>query len=307
MKRLPLRIGVSVRLMHPDAKREILPKKTIEYAEASVPEWLMGGGALAYLIPASGRAPKRSERSATQAFEPVGQLRRETIVGRSNRLEGSRSGSLQGFREPASTPSITLAAYARDLDGLVLQGGADIAPETYGETPLRPEWAGDAIRDRYELALVEAFLAADKPILGICRGCQLLNVAFGGTLYQDISTQLTGSKVHRDLVRYDQLEHSVKILPQSRLAKLYPSAVRAARINSIHHQSIKDLGDGLVVEAVSHPDRIVEAVRLKGTHYVQGIQWHPEFVAEGRRGLLASAPLLNDFFAACRRKRRARM
>jgi len=236
--------------MHPDHNRAVLPGKTLEYAEASVPRWLLAGGALPLLIPAG-----------TQA-----------------------------------------RAYARDLDALVLQGGADVAPETYGETALHPDWAGDPIRDRYELDLLQAFLDQGKPVLGICRGCQLLNVALGGTLYQDLATQIPRSRTHRDAAKYDRLHHRVHLLPHSRLGRLYPQ-IEFARINSIHHQAIKALGTGLVVEARSQPDDVIEAIRLRGAHYVQGIQWHPEFVTPRHRALLPSAPLLLAFLRAVAHRR----
>ena len=92
--------------------------------------------------------------------------------------------------------NITMRHYARHLDGLVLQGGADVSPMTYSETPTRPEWNGDRARDVYELELLHEFVDAGKPVLGICRGCQLINVAFGGTLYQDVATNLPGALLH---------------------------------------------------------------------------------------------------------------
>mgnify|MGYP000149055614 CR=1 FL=1 len=88
---------------------------------------------------------------------------------------------------------VAVADYAQALDGIVMHGGADVWPGSYGEEPLRPEWTGDRVRDEYEMALVRAFSAAGKPVFGICRGLQLINVAFGGTLYQDISTQQPGA------------------------------------------------------------------------------------------------------------------
>jgi putative glutamine amidotransferase len=129
---------------------------------------------------------------------------------------------------------VNLGSYADALDGLVLQGGADLSPRTYGEEPLHPEWEGDAVRDRYEIELVKHFMQAGKPVLGICRGCQLLNVAFGGTLYQDIGTQQPGSLAHVDAAHYERQLHPVEILPGTRLAALYPGLQQAA-INSIHH------------------------------------------------------------------------
>src|SRR5438128_4909202 len=93
--------------------------------------------------------------------------------------------------------------YAEALDGLVLQGGADIAPETYGQRAQHPDWAGDRVRDRYEIELFEAFVGKGKPVLGVCRGCQLINVAFGGTLIQDIETRFPESPLdHRDIRKY---------------------------------------------------------------------------------------------------------
>src|SRR5439155_25827904 len=93
---------------------------------------------------------------------------------------------------------VTLEHYAQWLDGLVLEGGSDLWPGSYDETPLKPQWSGDRIRDEYEIALARAFIATGKPVLGICRGLQLLNVAFGGTLLQDIPTQHPGAAKHRD-------------------------------------------------------------------------------------------------------------
>jgi putative glutamine amidotransferase len=198
---------------------------------------------------------------------------------------------------------MSLSAYADHLDALVLQGGADIAPQTYGETPLDPEWAGDRVRDRYEIELFNAFLTAGKPILGICRGCQLINVAFGGTLFQDIPTQVPKAIAHRDDEKYDEQLHEMQLVPGTRLASLYPGKTRAM-INSIHHQAVKSLGSGLEVEAIGH-DGIVEALRWSGPSYVFGMQWHPEFLALEtlHDEQLDGAPILKDFLDAARLRR----
>lgn len=194
-----------------------------------------------------------------------------------------------------------LSAYAQLLDGLVLQGGADVAPESYGEKPLAPEWAGDRVRDRYEVELFNAFVAAGKPIIGICRGCQLINVALGGTLFQDIATQVPKAIIHRDAAKYDQQLHEMNLIQGTRLAALYPGTTQAT-INSIHHQAVKDLGRDLVVEALGVPDGIIEAIRWRGPSYVFGMQWHPEFLALEKlhQGQLDGKAILNDFVSAAR-------
>jgi putative glutamine amidotransferase len=182
------------------------------------------------------------------------------------------------------------ADYARALDGLVLQGGADISPLAYGEAPLQPEWAGDPLRDRYEIELVRAFSAAGKPVLGICRGAQLINVALGGSLHQDIAAHRSDD--------YDSHAHDVRLEPDSGLARLY-GETGPRRVVSIHHQAIKRLAPGLVIEARAE-DGVIEAVRGTGSGYLCAVQWHPEFHG-GRAGFLDGGPLLDEFLAAARR------
>lgn len=196
--------------------------------------------------------------------------------------------------------NIRIADYVDVLDGLVLQGGADVSPLTYGEMPLKPEWHGDRIRDMYEMDLLQEFVSAGKPVLGVCRGLQLINVAFGGTLYQDISSQHGDELEHRDADAFDQHYHEIAFVAGSGLARLYPN-LGSARVNSIHHQAVKDLGRGLAVEALSVPDDIVEAIRLHGPAYVVGLQWHPEFHDPGDASLLEGTAILDEFLAAVRR------
>lgn len=202
---------------------------------------------------------------------------------------------------------VTYEHYAQWLDGLVMHGGADVWPGSYGEEPLHENWAGDRIRDDYDKALVAAFGAQSKPIFGICRGLQLLNVAFGGTLYQDINTQVPASFVHRDAVTYDLNYHSVDLVQGTRLSQLYPGVERA-RVNSIHHQAIKRLADGFEAEAFSASDGIVEAIRRRDAQqsYVAAVQWHPEFHQLGS-DTIDDAAILQDFLdaVALRRDRTA--
>jgi putative glutamine amidotransferase len=203
---------------------------------------------------------------------------------------------------PHLPAGITVKDYVDALDGLVLQGGADVAPESYGETPMSPAWAGDRIRDRYEIELFTEFVRQGKPVFGICRGCQILNVALGGTLYQDLATQVQAGH-HRDEHKYDQNFHDMCVLPDTWLAKLYPKVTRT-RINTIHHQAVKTLGEGLIVEAKSEPDDIVEAVRWEGHSFVVGVQWHPEFMDPKDVALMDGKPLLDAFLEACEKRKK---
>jgi len=199
---------------------------------------------------------------------------------------------------------VTLDAYAAELDGLVLMGGSDVCPATYGEQALRPEWNGDRIRDEYEIALFNAFVGRKKPVLGICRGAQLINVAFGGTLWQDIRTQVPNSLGHVDHVAYDGHAHEIEFVAGSGLGRLYPVQKRA-NVTSIHHQAVKDLGRGLAVEAHSVPDNIIEAIRWRGASYVLGLQWHPEFHAKHADSLLDCSAVLTEFMQSARGSRAA--
>ncbi len=197
---------------------------------------------------------------------------------------------------------LDLNDYARALDGLVLQGGNDVAPECYGQQPLHPDWSGDAVRDRYEMELINAFVQQRKPVFGICRGLQLINVMFGGTLWQDIGAQVPGSRAHRELGRYENHFHEVVFEPGSRLAQLYPG-VTTAVTNSIHHQGIQNLAPGFAVEARCPEDGMVEAIRRGTGSYVAAVQWHPEFHDTGGAHHLDDSALLRDFLQACRAAR----
>ncbi len=195
--------------------------------------------------------------------------------------------------------NIRIADYVAELDGLVLQGGADVSPLSYGETPIRPEWEGDRVRDMYEIDLLQEFASCGKPVLGVCRGLQLINVAYGGTLYQDLALHMPQAGDHLNFEAYDQHFHEIALTAGGGLVRLYPGLERA-RVNSIHHQGIKGLGRDLVIEAVSVPDEVVEAVRWRGPSYVVGVQWHPEFHDTNDPGLLNGDPILEEFLDAAR-------
>lgn len=201
-----------------------------------------------------------------------------------------------------------IADLVESLDGLVLQGGTDICPKFYDAKPWRIDMECDEIRDEYELELLKAFIDAGKPVLGICRGAQLLNVFFGGTLVQDIPTEWPGAIAHLDLTRYEGLIHEVHFVPGSRLSDIY--GYEPQRVNSIHHQCVGELGKGLVIEARSPIDRVPEAIRHTAYPFVLGVQWHPEFQMNGTSpagDVLDSGPLMMAFLkAALRRAGRVR-
>jgi putative glutamine amidotransferase len=197
---------------------------------------------------------------------------------------------------------IDTADYASTLDGLILQGGADIHPSLYGEEPMPQLGPVDAVRDAFELELLRAFVAAGKPVFGICRGLQLINVAYGGTLFQDLQHQ-GAAKFPHATDAYDGHTHGLVFTPGSWMAGLYGGA-GTARVNSIHHQGIRKLGDDLTVEAVSE-DGVIEAVRGTGRSFILGVQWHPEFHATGAEAILPADPLLEAFFSAAAARRNA--
>jgi putative glutamine amidotransferase len=197
---------------------------------------------------------------------------------------------------PTYRGGATVADYANWLDGLVLHGGADVCPNSYGEQALDPRWNGDALRDAYEIELVKAFVAAGKPVFGICRGLQLINVAFGGTLCQDIPSQRPGSLVHRDADTYDKNFHTLHLVEGTHLAKLLGED-ESRTINSVHHQAVKDLAPEFVVEATCPADDTIEAIRYTGGAWVAAVQWHPEF-HKAEHGTVDDRPVLQDFLNA---------
>ena len=198
--------------------------------------------------------------------------------------------------------NIRLRDYAKYLDGLILQGGADISPRIYGEEPLKPEWEGDSVRDAYEIELVHEFMEAGKPILGICRGMQLLNVALGGSLYQDLPTQRPDAARHES-GHYDRNSHPVRFVQGGVMADWFAQS-NTGKVVSIHHQAVNRLGRGMRVEAVSAEDEVIEAISWEGNSFVCGVQWHPEFHTQLSvgEGLLDCSPLLEKFLEAARQK-----
>jgi putative glutamine amidotransferase len=160
------------------------------------------------------------------------------------------------------------------LSGLLLTGGSDLDPACYGEAA-HPK-LGSVYRDRddFELALCREALDRDLPLLGICRGHQVLNVATGGTLIQDIPSDVSGGEVHDSERERQERCHDVKVLAGTRLRALLGQD-RVA-VNSFHHQAVKDVGQGLRVSALSGESGIIEGIEATDRRFALGVQWHPE-------------------------------
>ena len=182
------------------------------------------------------------------------------------------------------------AVLAWRLDGLLLSGGGDFRPQLWGEYPhLSPALASaELAREDWELALLQAFLAARRPVLGVCRGMQLLNVALGGSLWQDLAER-PDTLPHQQALPPEQCSHSVCC--RGRLAEWL--AAEQLAVNSVHHQGVRLLGRGLQAAALA-PDGLIEAVCLPGPGFALGVQWHPERLQDE-----ASKRLWRRFAAAC--------
>jgi putative glutamine amidotransferase len=193
----------------------------------------------------------------------------------------------------------TLRCIYERLDGVMLAGGVDMDPATFGESPHPALGNIDPDRDTVELALARWALADGKPLLGLCRGLQVINVATGGSLHQDLASQYPGAIKHDYFPtaghERDFLAHDVELVAGSRLAAVL-DAPRVA-VNSMHHQGVKQLGAGLAASAYA-PDGLIEALERPGEPFVIGVQWHPEAL-ETREA--ATRRIFLEFVAAAAR------
>ena len=173
-------------------------------------------------------------------------------------------------------PQLSLVARTelwQRLDALVLTGGGDIDPARFGEQRHPTVYDVSASRDELEIDLTQRALAEEVPLLAICRGIQVLNVALGGTLYQDIASDLRSPIQHSQKERRDQPTHSVKMQQESRVAEILGRP--EVDVNSFHHQAIKDLGAGLKAVGTAS-DGVIEAAEMTDHPFAVAVQWHPE-------------------------------
>jgi len=190
------------------------------------------------------------------------------------------------------------ADVVREVDGVLLTGGGDVLPSMYGEAAHRSYAAAEPGRDEYEIELARRVTEADLPLLAICRGIQVLNVARGGSLVQDISDQLGTSINHTLRDSPVTIAHEVWVTEGSLLDRLMHDQLEgdACQVNSRHHQAPKSLGQGLTATATA-PDGVIEAVEDPSRRFCLGVQWHPEnFYRTGE-----FRPLFEGFVEACRK------
>jgi len=191
----------------------------------------------------------------------------------------------------------TLRAIFARLDGLLFAGGVDVHPKEFGEPIETFCGAIETDRDEIELKLARWAIAENKPILGICRGIQLINIAAGGSLYQDIAAQVSGALHHPHIKgnSYGHLAHTIEIDPGSRLARAIGAT--EMRVNSLHHQSLKAVAPGFQIVARA-PDGIVEGIESRNGAFAVAIQFHPEWMQDDDARVLN---LFRDFVNACDR------
>jgi putative glutamine amidotransferase len=180
-------------------------------------------------------------------------------------------------------------------DGFIFSGGGDIDPRFYGEAPSPHIEPFDAERDRFEITLLKKAVASGKPVLCICRGLQVLNVAYGGTLIQDLATEWKQPILHDQKIPRVQTSHSVRLLEDSRLSRLLGGKT-SLFVNSLHHQAIKALAPGFRAVAFA-PDGVIEAVESDTSSRIFGVQWHPESLTAGGDPLMRR--LFQTFVGAC--------
>ncbi len=194
---------------------------------------------------------------------------------------------------PLGASDETLRELIRRLDGFLMTGGADVAPARYGEEAREVCGETDAARDDLEFALLPLAFEANKPVLGICRGLQVINVSLGGTLHQDLA-QDTGTGLRHDQESpYDQPSHEVRLVAGN---PLFTPGLEAIEVNSIHHQGVKALAPGLEPMAYA-PDGLIEAFYDPRKRFMMAVQWHPECTAGWD---LDSQVIFGSFINACK-------
>lgn len=216
-------------------------------------------------------------------------------------LPGYMDGIVEAGGTPVMLPLTDDPEIIRQLvgmcDGILVTGGQDVAPEMYGDVSTEAYLATDPElspeRDRMEALLIPEVINADVPMLGVCRGIQILNAVLGGTMWHDLPTELPSDvEHHMPNPPYDRLGHAVDLVPGTPLATLMESAGEGDRIavNSYHHQAVREVAPGLTVMATAD-DGVIEALCRPESRFCWAVQWHPEFLhkVDARSRLIFSA------------------
>ena len=181
----------------------------------------------------------------------------------------ARAGGVVVQAQPIAQTTAAAHELVARFDGVIIQGGGDIDPNRYGQKPRSNAIYGVSLEhDELEIAVIRAAIELDKPVLAICRGIQILNVALGGTLHQHLADVLADGESHWDK------HHEINLEPNSRVAKAMKT-IAPKQSHSFHHQAIDKLAPGLVVTGRA-PDQTIEAVELNAKKWIVGVQWHPE-------------------------------
>ena len=169
-------------------------------------------------------------------------------------------------------------SYLDTIDALVITGGAfDVDPSLFGDTTRHETVSTKDRRTNFEIAVTSGAIERDMPVLGICGGQQLLNVVLGGTLIQHIPDEIKGALAHEQPNPRDQPGHAIKVTPGTLLHKI--TGTETMSVNSAHHQAVRTIGKGIVIDAVA-PDGVIEGIEAPGKRFCLGVQWHPEFTID---------------------------
>lgn len=203
-------------------------------------------------------------------------LLRDKYIANSPYLRSLAAAGALPLLIPVSADPGDALAYADRIDGLLVPGGLDVAPHLFGEEPVRSVRYVQEDRDRMEFGLIRACVQQEKPVFAVCRGMQVVNVCFGGTLWQDIPSQLPDAVCHaQDMSIRSELTHTVTIEEDTVLSSLLGPGER--RVNSYHHQAVRDVAEGFRVTAAA-PDGVIEAMEDPARR-ILCVQWHPEELA----------------------------
>lgn len=212
-------------------------------------------------------------------------------------LPGYLEGIIEAGGIPVMLPLIKemdeIKEVVQRFDGFIITGGHDVDPKLYHEE--KKDYCGALCkeRDEMEMVLIPEIIKQDKPMMGICRGYQIINVCLGGSLYQDLDKEYKLTEVHRQLAPYDQPSHEVMILKETPLYHLLES--ESMFVNSCHHQAIKELSSQLLPMAYSS-EKLVEAFYMPNHHYIVGYQWHPEMIYKKS---VENKKIFKDFIKVC--------